>query len=381
MLNATLENWRISPHSRWGFQNVDRLIPTARICPDSAAEPDAGAGPLLQLDVDDADGRRIKLTEYLQRTSGDALIAMRDGTVIAEWYAAHADRARPHTIFSISKSVTGMLAGIAAGEGKLDPDAPIARYVGVAADSAYAKARVRHLLDMSVAIDFEENYLDQDGVFERYRRAMLWNPDKPGKGSETLEGLITTLPAGAGEHGRKFLYVSPNADLLGLVIERATGVRYHEYLADRLWKPMGARGGAHVTVDRAGAPRSSGGICATARDLARFGQLVLDDGRSRDGTTVIPAAWIADMRCNGDRAAWRDGTSAGMFANGRYRSGWYQTGNAHDAFCAVGIHAQWLWIDPARRLILAKLSSRPAPSNDAATALEKSVLNSLAQLL
>jgi CubicO group peptidase (beta-lactamase class C family) len=78
--------------------------------------------------------------------------------------------------------------------------------------------------------------------------------------------------------------------------ERATGIPYHAYLAERLWRPMGARGRAHVTIDSVGTARASGGICATARDLARFGQLVLDGGRVADGRQLVPASWVADMR-------------------------------------------------------------------------------------
>ena len=89
--------------------------------------------------------------------------------------------------------------------------------------------------------------------------------------------------------------------MLGLVVEAATGQRYHSYLADRLWAPMGARGAAHVTVERVGAPRAAGGVCVTARDLARFGQLVLDGGQTSDGRELIPQSWVADMRVNGDR--------------------------------------------------------------------------------
>jgi CubicO group peptidase (beta-lactamase class C family) len=378
--DVTLENWRSQPFSRWSFQNVDRLIPVATIAAEGSPEPDAGSGDLLDAAITYRHGERVSLTRHLQRTGGDAVVVMRDGKVLAEWYAPHVDRARPHTVFSISKSVTGMLAGIAVGDGKLDPNALIADYLPVSPGTAYGDARVRDLLDMTVGVAFEDGYLDRAGLFDRYRRAMLWNPQRPGTFPETLEEVLLSLePAGA--HGRLFHYASPNTDMLGLVIERATGERYHDYLAQRLWRPMGAKGGAYVTVDRAGTSRAAGGLCMTARDLARFGQLLLDDGLDPEGRQVIPAAWIADMRQNGDARAWRDGGSADMFPSGRYRSSWYQTGNDREPFCAIGIHAQWLWIDPVRRLVIVKLSSRDVPSDDAATALEIAMMENLARQL
>lgn len=371
----TLENWRVAPAPRWSFQNVCELIPTATICPGSGvAEAPAGAGGLAELPVSYPDGERLTLAGHLDRSGADALIAMRDGAVIAEWRADNLMPERPHTIFSISKSVTGMLAGVAAGEGVLDPDAAVTRYVDLPGASAYATARVRHLLDMTVDVAFDEDYLDRDSVFGRYRRAMLWNPESGSGGTETMAELLAALrPAGVG-HGRRFFYASPNTDMLGLVIEGATGRRYADYLADRLWRPMGACGAAYVTVDRAGTARAAGGICATGRDLARFGQLVLDGGRG-----IIPRAWIEDMRLNGDARAWAEGNFSDMFARGRYRSCWYDAGDDRGSFCAVGIHGQWLWIDPTSRLVLARLSSRPAPSDDVATAREIAVLSAVAR--
>ncbi len=144
---------------------------------------------------------------------------------------------------------------------------------------------------------------------------------------------------------------------------------------------MGATGPARVTVDRAGAARAAGGICVTPTDLARFGELVLNGGEARNGTQLIPADWIADMHQNGDRKAWATGDFAQMLPEGRYRSCWYETGDARGSFFGIGIHEQWLWCDPTSRIVIAKTSSRPDPSNDEATARNIFFLSQLARLL
>jgi hypothetical protein len=258
---------------------------------------------------------------------------------------------------------------------------PVSAYVALPAACGYADARVRDLLDMTVAIDFDEEYLDADGAFDRYRRAMLWNPERPETKPETLEAVLASLGRAAGNHGERFLYASPNTDMLGLVIERATGIRYHRYLADRLWGPMGAAGAACVTVDRVGTARAAGGVCVTVSDLARLGQLVLEDGLNGDGQRVIPAAWIADMRRNGNANAWRIGNFADTFENGRYRSCWYSVGDDHDSVCGIGIHGQWLWVDPETGVVIAKTASRAEPSDDEATARDIAVLSQIARRL
>lgn len=379
--DVTLANWRTAPYSRWSFQNVAEIVPSATIsypAGDAPARPDAPDA----IEIEDPEsGRQMSVSDYLSLTGTDSFLALKSGGPAASWAAPHADFGAPHVIFSISKSVTGILAGIAREDGLLDPDQPVPAYVDLPASCGYADARVRDLLDMTVAIDFDEEYLDADGAFDRYRRAMLWNPERPETKPETLEAVLASLGKTSGSHGERFFYASPNTDMLGLVIERATGTRYHDFLAERLWGPMGAAGAAYVTVDRVGTARAAGGVCITVSDLARLGQLVLEDGLNGDGQRVIPAAWIADMRQNGDANAWRTGNFADDFENGRYRSSWYSVGDDHDSFCGIGIHGQWLWVDPETGVVIARTASRDEPSDDAASARDIAVLGQIARRL
>jgi CubicO group peptidase (beta-lactamase class C family) len=376
----TLANWRQHPFSQWAFENVPELVPVAEITARTEVEgPVAEPGLIASLTVHRANGTAMTALDHLKVSHGDRFVIMRDGVVLDEWLAPHAQPQRPHLIFSVSKSITGMLAGIAVGDGVLVPDRKVSDYVPANRGSAFDDAKVRDLLDMTVSLDFVENYLDTEGDFDRYRRAMLWNPEREGTRPETLPEVLASLKPQGHPHGTIYYYASPVTDMLGLVIEAAVGQRYHSYLADRLWAPMGAKGQAHVTVDRVGTARAAGGICVTARDLARFGQLVLDGGRTADGRELIPGSWVADMRNNGDREAWRKGNDAHMFPNGRYRSCWYDAGDGRGSFCAIGLHGQWIWIDPVSRIVLSKMSSRPIPSDDSMTAAEIEFLGQVAR--
>jgi CubicO group peptidase (beta-lactamase class C family) len=373
-----LDNWRAHPFNTWSFQNVAELVPVAELpCGGGEIERSPGADGLADLRLTAPDGRVLTALRHLEASHGDAFVALRDGRIVAEWYAPHCDALRPHLVFSVTKSVTGILAGIAAGEGLLDPDAPTAEYVETRAGSAFADARVRDLLDMTVSLRFEENYLDRESDFDRYRRAMLWNPERAAGAEETLHAVLAALPRDDRAHGTRFHYASPVTDMLGLVLEAATGMRYRDWLRDRLWMPMGARGAANITVDREGTARAAGGLSLTARDLARFGQLVLDDGLVT-GVRIVPASWIADMRGGGNRAAWLDGDFATLFPDGRYRSCWYDTGDGKGSLAAIGIHEQWIWIDPSRGVVLVKMSSRPEPSHDPSTMREVAMLSQIA---
>lgn len=424
-----LANWREFPASRYSFQHVSEFVPVAMIGATGMPEENSpGSAMLKNLRLRDRGGGEIMALAHFERSYADHVVILRDGALIAEWYASGVDPFLPHLVFSISKSITGLLAGIAAGQGLLDPDAAVTDYVPSMAGSAYGAVQVRDLLDMTVNLDFDEEYLDDGGAFDRYRRAMLWNPERPQAPEETMEAFLATLRSsgrdmeknrspdgrlgeersrpGSGPearqmqggqqlqgdehrhgkvhrhdkvHARRFYYASPNSDLLGLVIERAVGVRYHQYLAEKLWQPMGARGGAYVTVDRAGTARAAGGVCVTTRDLARLGQLVLDHGRSHAGEQIVPHAWIDDIKLNGDRDAWVNGNFAAMFINGRYRSCWYDVGDRRGTIAAVGIHGQWLWCDPTSRVVIARTSCHPIPSDDDDLALEIRMLSQIAR--
>jgi len=145
-------------------------------------------------------------------------------------------------------------------------------------------------------------------------------------------------------------------------------------LRDLLWQPMGASCSAYITVDRFGAPRVAGGMCATVRDLALVGELLVQDG-ARDGKQIVPAAWIADIASNGDAAAWKVGSFAPYFPgiDIDYRSKWYierpTSATEGPMLFGVGVHGQNLFVDAKRALVIAKVSSQAQPLDAAKMSL------------
>src|SRR5262249_16828429 len=174
-----------------------------------------------------------------------------------------------HSVMSVAKSLLGILTGILVAQGKVDPDGLVTDVVPEVADTAYKGAKVSHLLDMRAGVAFDEDYAATSGPIVEYRKSTNWNPLGPGESPSDLRSFYQSLRASDGHHGGRFRYISPNSDLLGWVVERASGQRFADLMSDCLWKPMGAECSAYITVDRLGAPRCAGGICTTARDLAR----------------------------------------------------------------------------------------------------------------
>jgi hypothetical protein len=358
---VTLANWRTNPYSRWAFQNVGELVPSAGIETCLAATPETPqVGDELLRNPAGTSAASETVEAFLRRSHTDALTVMKGGRFVADWSASHMTFGTRHIVFSISKSLTALLAGILAGEGLLDPDAPVTHYVPEIAGSAYGDATVRHVLDMVVAVDIEESYLDPDSAYGRYRKATLWNP---GGGSESMLAFLANIPRLKEPHGAVFRYRSPNSDLLGIVVERAGGRRIPDLMREKLWRPLGARSNAAITVDMEGTARTAGGVSTTARDLARVGEMMRQGG-VMDGRRIVPEAWVRDtVAAGGDTAAWQRGDMAFLFPKGRYRNKWYQMGDG--AYCGIGIHGQWLFVEPQSDVVIVKMSSQPEPVDDA----------------
>jgi CubicO group peptidase (beta-lactamase class C family) len=369
---VTLANWRTAPFNKWAFQHVRELIPSADIRNDpdniwslSAEEVDFGG-----LLINRRDGPSLTYEAFLRDTDTDGIVVVHKGKVVSERYANGMTRGTPHIWMSVSKSVLGVIAGILAEEGILDPERPVSEFVPEISGTAYSNARVRHLLDMRVGVHFDENYLATSGPIVEYRKAQNWNPLEPGDTPSDLRSFYRCLVAVDGSHGERFHYVSPNTDLLGWIIERATGERYADLVSRLLWQPLGASNGAYITVDRLGAPRCAGGVNATVADLARLGQLIVQRGR-RGRTQVISDSWIQDVLTAGDHNAWKAGDFIDLFpsAEMHYRNQWYVQKDPKPMMFGFGVHGQHLFVDASTDLVIARAASQPAAIDQSQIAL------------
>jgi CubicO group peptidase (beta-lactamase class C family) len=363
---VTLANWRTAPFNRWGFQHVREIVPSADIphAPERIWVLPSAPADLSAFSVEH-DGARLDFDSFLAATDTDGVVILHRGSVVAERYAHGMLQQTPHILMSVSKSLLGIVAGILAGKGILDPDEPVTRLIPEIANTAYAGATVSNLLDMRAGVHFDEDYLATSGPIVDYRKAANWNPLDPGDAPSDLRSFFQRLTRADGPHGGRFHYVSPNTDLMGWVIERAADRRYADLLSALLWQPIGAEHGAYITVDRLGAPRCAGGVCATVMDLARVGQLMVQEGR-RDTIQVIPAEWLDDLVANGSLKAWKSGDFAHLFGDGpmHYRNKWYVARGPEPLVFGFGIHGQHLYVDRTNELVIAKVSSQAMPIDE-----------------
>ena len=363
---VTLATWQDAPNVRWAFQHMREIIPTQAI----PAEPgrvrrfsSARNASVLGAPVHRLDGTTVAASEVFADTWTDALILVHDGAVVSEQYFHGMTPTTPHLLMSVSKSIVGCVAGILADGGHLDPNAPVTRYVPEIAGSGYDGSTVRDLLDMRTGVAFRETYEETDSEVRVMERSMGWHPILEGD-PQGMYQYLTTLGR-ADEHGGNFTYRSADTDMLGWVCERASGERMASLVSRLLWGPMGAEHDAEVTCDAVGSAVHDGGISAVAMDLARFGQMLLDDGMA-DGRQVVPGRWLRDSwhPSAGVREAFADTDNESVLPGGWYRNQfWFvQTGSGPVLVC-LGIHGQMVYVNRATRTVGVKLSSWPNAQN------------------
>jgi CubicO group peptidase (beta-lactamase class C family) len=283
------------------------------------------------------------LDDYLARNPTTGLLIARGDTILVERYQyARNDRHR-FASFSMAKTVTAMLVGIAIAEGRLRSVDDLAEaYVPALAGTEYGRTSLRHLLEMSSGVRFTEKYTGQDDV------ARLWAETVvqvgPG-GAETVKPYNQRLR----RSGTTFAYASVETQVLGVVLRSAVGRPVADYLREKIWEPMGAEADATWLIDAAGQEATYCCLNAVLRDYARLGLLLAHDGRLGD-RQIIPAAWL-----HAATTVPADSWHLKPYAATRYFGYGYQTWifpGQRRMFALLGVHGQAIFVDPSSRLVM-----------------------------
>jgi CubicO group peptidase (beta-lactamase class C family) len=364
--SVTLANWQDPPFNRWGFLHVDAILPTAAIGRQGAPTAPLATRPreVIDLPVAGLSSGPGTAADVLAGTETDAFLILQDGVVVHESYGPTMTRATRHLLMSVSKSFIGGVAGILAEDGRLDLDGLVTDYVPEVIGFGYQGATVRNLLDMRSGISFSEAYLSSDSDVSAPEFAASRRPYRAGMPTSTYD-FLARLPADR-PHGGGFRYRSCETDMLGWVCERAGGADMATMLSRLLWQRLGMADDAYNAVDLFGVAVHNGGLCATARDVARFGQLLLDNGRARSGEQVLPPWWTPDVL---DGAADGKDAFTAMSADetgmpgGHYRHQLWVPFADRRVVLGVGIYGQMVYVDQDAGVVGVKLSSWPVPQS------------------
>ena len=359
-------NWKF-PQIRWAFTHFRELGPTANVWRGNgkasalprAERTDLDAVSFMPLGKD----QPMTWAQSLAANYADGVIVMHKGRIVYEKYSGALDAHTPHILMSATKSFVGTIASMLAQEGKLDPNAPVTRYVPEMKDSAYADATVRQVMDMTTGVQYSEKYADPNAEIWQYIAAGGWFPTRPDyKGPRTLYGFLLPLKK-EGEHGQAFAYKTPNAELLGWIVQRASGKSVAQLISENIWQKIGAEEDAHFAVDGVGTASAGGGMASSLRDFARVGEMFRLEGKF-NGQQIVPKAVIDDIRRGGDKEHFAKAGYATL-PGWSYRNMVWVSHNEHGAYSLRGIHGQALWIDPKAEMVIARFASNPVAANTA----------------
>ena len=395
---ATMSNYLETPYSQWAFANAGAPLNVVMI-------PRQGTifeltGPTMpnlgNFTVSDAAGKTMGFEDLFAQNYADGLVVVQGEQLLFEKYFRHLDAHGQHIWFSMSKSLASTALGLLVEAEKIDLSASPTKYIPELKGSGFDRVTIQHVLDMATSIDFNENYTDINSDFlVHYAPALnlVWLKGaadiKPGE--TQIYGVHDFLthfikPDLKRQPGDNFDYNSSNADVLGWLIARISGLPFQDYVQQNIWAKLGAEHDAYIAVDRAYVPAVTGGMNSTLRDALRFGIMIKDRGVF-NGQQVIPASWIdktlqvseqlkTNMRNNNKYQAdpWQ-----------AYHNMWWILDADAGEYCAVGIQGQVIYINRKADTVMAWFSSQPGASSannpdfrlklDAARQLAASLIN------
>lgn len=360
------------PFNRWSYLNMRSVYPSAGI---SHADNPVPLTVSINNGIDDLtvkreNGEEVGMKAWLRETYTDAVVVVHGDRIVWEKYSNGMDANHVHQMMSVTKSFAGLFGLMAVADGKVAEDEPVTKYIPeLAASTAFAGASFRQVLDMTNSMSFSEDYADPESGIVQYAKVLGLMEAEAGEISvgSIYEYLVGLPVDDAHEHGEIFHYQTPKTDVVNWVTNRATDRSFMDYFAEELWARLGTDGETYVLLDKNGTLFAGGGLNATPYDLARFGLMMINNGKF-NGEQVVSPSVIQTLTEGADTEAFHNGpNSAGVMSGGdwSYRAQWWVRHTAgREAFTAIGIHGQWIYLDVERNVAIIKQSSQPVSSSN-----------------
>ena len=326
------------------FRNMDQIFTTRSVGRSGPvwALPRADRSPTFAYGFN---GATYTTQLFLDRTFTNALLIIKNGNIVTEIYRNNTDERTRFIGWSMTKSITSLLVGVAVKEGRIKSiDDPITQYLPELKGGAYDGATVRNILQMRSGVDYEERYdfANPGPAANNHENALVRNVVRFADAARTAKRKHAP--------GAVWEYKTLDTAVLGWLLERVSGgSSVAAYTAQRLWEPLGAEADGFYIMDGApgtGREFSGAGFNATLRDFGRIGLLMLNEGKGPGGRQIIPADWV------------RESTRPAGGPGPGYGYQWWTVANSA-AYQAVGLQGQYIYVDPATRTVVVKLSYFP----------------------
>jgi CubicO group peptidase (beta-lactamase class C family) len=333
------------------FRTMDMLFTTRKV---------SRSGAVWELPRDDHaldftyefNGKSYTPEQFLDRTYTNALLVMKDGKIVYEKYLNNSDADTRFMGWSMTRSFTSVLVGIALSEGRIKSlDDRIETYLPELKGGGYEGVTIRQILQMRSGVDYEERYdfANPGPAATNHINALVKNVARFADPARTVKRKYKP-----GEH---FAYKTIDTAVLGWLVERVSGgSTLASYMTQRLWEPLGAERDGYFIMDGppgVGREFNGAGFNATARDYARFGMMMLNEGKA-NGHQIVSPEWVRLSTAPTEPPKARD---AELTDGNGYGMQWWTFGD--QAYAALGLQGQYIYVDPATRTVVVKLSYFP----------------------
>ncbi len=354
-------NWQFGGEKmRYNFLRRSEFLPHAVIPRGGDILPliDSPHEALGKFVVDSRYGK-LTLEDYVRQAPVNGIIFVQHGRILFERYP----RMRPddrHLLMSVTKVIVSTTLALLSARGQLDTARPVQHYLPQVRGSGWENVTVQDVLDMASGIhapEEEEGFTDPAHPYYRYEASLGWLPSGSNTPDSTYE-YVASLQS-HGSPGQKFEYTSVNTFLLAWLAETLTGLPLHEVLAREIWQKIGAESDALLAVSKIGAPAAHGGLCATLRDLARFGLLFTPGGRQPHSEPGFMANILTKIQAGGRPALFDRGPTGPALLeklhgeHPRHNVDQWDYVMKDGDFFKGGYGGQGLYISAARDLVIA----------------------------
>ena len=335
------------------------LLPWHTIAPAASPKPWT-VGAVVSPTQVSWDGKQIPFNEFLTKTNANAFLVIRDGVITYEWYKKGVTQHTQLPSYSLAKTMTSLIIGQLIDQGKIkETDTFVKFFPEYKTGTSFDKVTVQSLLDMQAGIGVKDDYPSGPAGWGVAIAQMY--------GTTDLNFFLKNNRKMSWDPGTQSEYRSVDTQLLGFIIKKVTGVRIADYFSKNIWQPAGAEDTATWNVDHVGGLEKT--FCcfnATARDYARIGALIVNNGASQIGTAnVISANWMKRLQ----------NPVTTLDHNWRYGAQiWHPYS---DSMMMMGLHGQYVFIHPSSHTVIVKLSDEPT-DNGNFEELTASVLHDMA---
>lgn len=273
----------------------------------------------------------VHLNDLNRKLNTLAFLVIRNDTIVFEQYYEGYDSSKHILSFSLAKSFTSAMMGIAIKKGYLPGlDAPVLDYIPELEPAEdFKDLKLSHLLNQTSGLDLGK--LEDAGIYYGKR------------GMEKIKKVRPVLPP-----GKRQTYRNLNIFMLGLVLERATKMPFHEFMEKELWQPLGMEQPGYWWYDKkSGLTKNYGCLMAVARDYARLGRLYLKKGEW-EGKQILDREWV--------EASVAHDTTAG--SSWGYNRCWYPGLRIYGDFMAWGLYKNSIYVNPLHNIVIVRLGDR-----------------------